>query len=145
MKKLLITALLVVGISAFAQDQTDAKPKRDRAGMERITPEQRNAAMVKRMTTQLELSTKQQEQLKVVLAEQAVKRESMRAERKEGAEKPTPEQRTAMREKMMAEQKVMQDKMKSILTPEQAKKWEEMKAKQQEKRGTRMGQTPDVN
>ena len=137
MKKLIIAALLVVGISAFAQDKKEVPKRGDRTGMERMSPEQRNEAMLKRMTTQLNLNAQQQEQMKQVLAEQTAKREAMRAERNAGQEKVSKEDRAAMREKMMADQKIMQEKMKSILTPDQSKKWEEMRKEQQQNRGQR--------
>ncbi len=134
MKKLIFAALVMVGVSAFAQDQKDMPERGDRAGMERMSPEQRNEAMLKRMTSQLDLNTKQQEQLKGVLAEQTAKREAMRADRKAAGDKASKEDRTAMREKMMAEQKANQEKIKSILTPEQITKWEALQKQQQERR-----------
>lgn len=135
MKKLIFAALLVVGVSAFAQDQNDMPQRGDRAGMERMSPEQRNEAMLKRLTSQLDLNSKQQEQLKEILAEQTAKREAMRADRKAAGDKALKEDRTAMREKMMAEQKANQEKIKSILTPAQITKWEAIQKQQQERRG----------
>ena len=135
MKKLIIAALLVVGISAFAQDRKD-RPAR--ADMEKLTPEQRNELMLKKMTLDLDLNAKQQEQMKEVIAEQTAKREAMRAERKANQEKNTGEN-FDMITKMMDEQIAMKNKMKGILTAEQFEKWNAEKEKQQQARGDRRG------
>jgi hypothetical protein len=136
MKKLIIAALLVVGISAFAQDKKEMEKGSRRDEMEKFTPEQRNQLMLKKMTLDLDLNAKQQEQMKQIIAEQSTKREAMRAERKANQEKNSDEH-FDRRSKMMDEQIAMKNKMKSILSPEQFEKWDAMKEKQQEKRGDR--------
>jgi hypothetical protein len=138
MKKLFIATLLVVGLSAFAQDNKEMGKRPDRAEMEKLTPEQRNELMLKKMTLDLDLNAKQQEQMKQVIADQSAKREAMRAERKANQEKNTDE-RFDMRSKMMDEQIAMKSKMKSILSAEQFEKWNAEKEKQQERRGDRRG------
>ena len=65
MKKLFIAALLFVGITSFAQDgdgEMDQKPMREQR--ERLTPEQRNERQLKKLTSELTLDAKQQEQVK---------------------------------------------------------------------------------
>jgi hypothetical protein len=47
MKKVLIAALLIVGLSSFAQERRE---RPNRAEMENLTPEQRNQLIVKKMT-----------------------------------------------------------------------------------------------
>ncbi|MFV5695986.1 hypothetical protein ACM55G_11175 [Flavobacterium sp. LB3P122] len=135
MKKLIIAALLVVGMTSFAQDK---KERPARAEMEKLTPEQRNELMLKKMTLDLDLNAKQQEQMKQVIAEQTAKREVMRAERKANQEKNNGDN-FDMRTKRMDEQIAMKNKMKSILSVEQFEKWNTEKEKQQEKRGDRRG------
>ncbi|MFV5691384.1 hypothetical protein ACM55K_05095 [Flavobacterium sp. LT1R49] len=138
MKKLFIAALLVVGLSAFAQDNNEMEKRPNKSEMEKLTPEQRNELMLKKMTLDLDLNAKQQEQMKQVIAEQTTKREAMRAERKANQEKNTGEN-FDMRTKMMDEQIAMKGKMKIILSAEQFEKWNTEKEKQQERRGDRRG------
>lgn len=130
MKKLFIVALLIVGMTSFAQER---KGRTARAEMENLTPEQRNELKLKKMTLELDLNAKQQEQVGQIITEQSVKREAMRAERKAKQEKSTDE-RFAMKSKMMDEQIAVKNKMKSILSAEQFEKWNAQKEKQQEKR-----------
>ena len=49
------------------------------------------------------------------------------SKRKEKTEKPTSDEMFAMKSKMLDEQIAMNSKMKKILSPEQFKKWDEMK------------------
>jgi hypothetical protein len=133
MKKLIIAALLVVGLSASAQDKMEKRP--DRAEMEKLTPEQRNQLTLKKMTLDLDLTAQQQEQIKPIIEEQSAKREAMRAARKANQEQPTTEERAAMKNKMLDEQIAMKDKMKNMLSAEQFEKWNAMKEKQRQRGG----------
>ena len=130
MKKLIIAALLVVGMSSFAQDKKEMEKRSDRSEMGNLTPEQRNELALKKMTLDLGLNAKQQEQVGQVIAEQSAKREAMRAERKANQEKNSNE-RFDMRAKMMDEQIAMKNKMKTILSAEQFEKWNAQREKQQ--------------
>lgn len=137
MKKLFIAALFAVSIANFAQDKKD-QPKRER--MEKFTPAQQNDLMLKKMTLELDLTSKQQDQMKSVIAEKIAKREAMMQEhkmKKEAKTKPSADERFAMKSKMLDEQIAMKGKMKSILNAEQFSKWETMNAKHH-KRGRRM-------
>ena len=128
MKKLLIAALLVVGMTTFAQVEKKAEGKR--AKMEQFTPEQRNELRLKKMTLELDLNASQQKEIAAIIKEQDAKREAMKAEHKalkDGGKKMTSDERFAMKSKMLDDQKVMKDRMKKILNPEQFKKWEDMK------------------
>jgi len=136
MKKLIIAALLVVGISAFAQDRKEIGNRPNRSEMEKLSPEQRAELMVKKMTLDLELDAKQQEQVKQIIAEQGAKREAMRAERmakKEDGKKREGDEQFTMKNKILDEQIVMQDKMKKILSPAQFEKWNSQNEKRQGK------------
>lgn len=134
MKKLIIAALLVVGMTTFAQDKKE-RPKR--AQMEKITPEQRQEKQLQRMTTELGLNAKQQEQMKQLLAEQATKREAM-MEKREASREEMKKQREASRDKMEKQRETMENKMKAILTPEQLAKWKSNQEKMRERAGDRM-------
>ena len=137
MKKLIIAAFIVVGITAFAQDRKEMGNRPDRRPeMEKLSPEQRTQLMVKKLTLELDLNVKQQEQVKQIIAEQGAKREAMRAERmakKEDNKKRDADEQFAMKNKMLDDQIAMKDKMKKILSPEQFEKWNNLKEKRQEK------------
>ncbi len=126
MKKLIIAALLVVGIAAFAQNRKEMGNRPKRSEMEKFSPEQRTQLMVKKLTLELDLNAKQQEQVKQIIKEQGEKREAMRAERrtrKAGAGKLNADEQFALQNKMLDNQIAMKDKMKTILSPEQFEKW----------------------
>ena len=114
MKKLIIAAFLVVGVASFAQNNNDRPQRGD------FSPEKR----VERMTTQLNLDAKQQEQVKQIYAEQAKNREA---------------QKGFSREQMQEERKKSDEKLKAILTPEQLKKWEANQAEMRQRMGNRQG------
>jgi len=132
MKKVCIVALLVIGLSSFAQERKERHPKGE---MEQMTPEQRNQLHLKKMTLDLDLNAKQQEQLTKILADQSAKREAIKAEHKAKLEE-TKAIRFEMKKKILDEQIEMKNKMKSILSAEQFAKWEMRK----EKNNKRMGE-----
>jgi hypothetical protein len=133
MKKLIIAALLVVGITAFAQDRKEMGNRPDRKPeMEKLSPEQRTQLMVKKMTLELDLNAKQQEQVKQIIAEKTAKWEAMKAEHranKEDKKRPTADEQFTRRNKMLDEQIAMQNNMKNILSPEQFERWRNLKEK----------------
>ncbi len=135
MKKLFIAALLFVGIASFAQDaDMDQKPPREQR--ERLTPEQRNEKQLKKLTSDLSLDTKQQEQIKQLLAERSAKSEKFRDARKEQKEsgtKLTAEQKEAFKKEMMAEKDANDAKMKGILTADQYTKWKAIQEENKDK------------
>ncbi|TRX40039.1 Spy/CpxP family protein refolding chaperone [Flavobacterium restrictum] len=138
MKKVLIAALLLVGLNSFAQERND-KPNRDE--MEKLTPEQRNEKRLKKLTADLDLNTKQQEQVSKIITQQGLKREAMKAKRedfKANQEKPSPEERADFKKQMMDEKTAMDAQMKAILTPEQFAKWTENNEKRRDKMKERM-------
>lgn len=127
MKKLVLVALLAVGLTAFAQKQGR------RAGKEGLTSEEKVDIQVKRMTKDLDLNEKQAAEVKVLVTKQVQKREEIKAELKSEKEK----QRKDMKAKMEKEQAAVSAEYKKILTPEQYAKWEknreEKKVKVKEK------------
>lgn len=144
MKKLIIAALLVVSISSFAQDQPQPDKKGNKGQKEKMSPEQRNQALLDRMTTQLSLTPQQQEQIKPIIAEQGAKTDALRAERaNRNGQKMTAEEREAFQAKRQEDKKATDAKLKAILTPEQFKKMEENKEaareKMKETRASRQG------
>lgn len=129
MKKLIIAALLVIGFSSYAQDQNQPEKKSDRGQRERMSPEQRSQAQMDKLTTDLKLDAKQQEQIKPIIAEQTAKRQAMMAERmanRDSQKKMTAEERQAAMAARKEERTAMENKLKAILTPEQFKKMKDM-------------------
>ncbi len=124
MKKIIVLAVLVVGLATYAQERKGT-PKRDK--MERFSPEQENQLELKKMTLDLDLNADQQKAMTAIIAEKSAKREAMKAEHMEKMKKPTADERFAMKNKMLDEQIAMKEKMRKILNPEQFKKWENNK------------------
>ena len=127
MKKIITVALLIVGMTSFAQER---KMKSEKAEMEQLTPEQRNQLHLKKMTLELDLNAEQQKEMSKIIAEQNTKREAAMAERKaneEAKQKITSDERFARQNKMLDEQIALKERVKKILNPEQFKKWDEMR------------------
>lgn len=131
MKKVIIAAVLAISISSFAQDR---KERHSKGAMEQMTPEQRNQLRLKKLTLELDLNTKQQEQVGKIMAEQMAKREAIKAERKAKMEEAKAN-RFEMKNRMLDEQIEMKNKMKSILSADQMAKWEMMKEKNRAQMG----------
>jgi protein CpxP len=112
MKKLIAFALLVSSLSTFAQ--VEKKEKGDKEPMEKISPEKRGEREVKKMTKDLGLNDSQQKEMKALFSEMNSK--------VEGDNKPSKEDRKAMK-----------DKISKILTPEQNAKWEKIQEEKKEK------------
>ena len=132
MKKLFIAALLFVGIVSFAQD-INQKPTRDQR--EKLTPEQRSEKNLQKLTADLNLDKKQQEQVKQLLAERRAKAEKFRDARKDKkGTKPTDAEKEAFKKQMKAENEASDAKMKAILTADQFTKWTALKKENKDKR-----------
>jgi Spy/CpxP family protein refolding chaperone len=116
MKKLIIAALLVVSVSAFAQ------------GGQRMTPEERTKQQIEKWTTDLKLDAKQVDQIKPILTEQATKNQAMRTEMMAGGSpgEMTDAQREAFTKKRTEITEATNNKLKDILNAEQFKKMKEM-------------------
>ncbi len=124
MKKLFLVAVLVVGITAFAQEKGGRKPQK-----ERISSEEKVDFQVKKMTKDLDLNEKQAKEVRAIISKQVVKRASKRAEMSEVKQK----QRDEMRANMEKEHAATSADMKKILTPEQYTKWENNLEERKEK------------
>lgn len=119
---MILAIVLVTTTLTFAQDKKERVAK--------LTPEQQTELQVKRMTLELDLDEKQQKEMKTILAEQSKKREAkvsaMKAKKEKG-EKPTADERFAMKNEMLDNQIDMKAQMKKILKPEQYTKWKKSK------------------
>jgi Spy/CpxP family protein refolding chaperone len=100
MKKLIVAALLVVGLTTYAQEKEGR-----RSGKEKLTSEQKVNLQVKKMTKDLDLNEKQTKDVRALVAKQVEKREAIKIQ-------------------MQAEKEAVSVEMKKILTAEQYAKWE---------------------
>ena len=132
MKKLFIAALLFVGMISFAQD-INQKSTRDQR--ENLTPEQRNEKHLQKLTSELSLDKKQQDQVKQLLAERSAKAEKFKASRKDSKTKPTDAEREAFKKQMETEKAANDAKMKSILNADQYTKWTALKKEHKDHKG----------
>lgn len=121
MRNLFVVALLVIGLTTFAQEKGKKGERKN------MSPEERTEIRVEKMTKELDLNETQQKQVKELLASQKEDREEIiekRKEIKETAEKATKEQREEMKAIMEEKKEAIKSKMKTILTDDQFKKWE---------------------
>ena len=114
MKKLIVAALLAIGLSTFAQVEKKEKESNNPM-MEKMSPTERAEKALKRMTKELKLTDDQQKQMKVLITEQETKRADANF-------KPSKEDRLAMKEKTS-----------KILTPEQNTTWDKIQEEKKEK------------
>ena len=136
MKKLIIAALLLVGVSNFAQEANAPKNKSGKGSKEMKSPEQRTEAMLAKMTAELNLDAKQQAQIKPIIAEQSVKMEAMRVQmkaNKESGVEISDADKKAMKKARMADKEATDNKMKGIFTPDQFVKYQAMQEAEKEK------------
>ncbi len=113
MKKLIVAAFLVAGLSTFAQVEKNEKEKSE--SREKLSPEERTQRELKRMTKVLKLTDAQQKEMTALFSE-------MQSKRAENQGKPSKEDRKAMK-----------DKINKILTPEQAATWKKIQEERKEK------------
>ena len=133
MKTIIVALVLAFTSVSFAQNKEMKREKH--------TPEEQVEMQLKKLTSELDLTSDQQSKIKPILMEQAQKREEKKAgmmARRESGEKLTMEEKSEMREKMMEEKSEMKEKLKTILSPEQMEKWENDKVEKREKMKERM-------
>ena len=133
MKKIVFAALLVLGITAFAQESNEKSP---REKMEQLSPEQRSQMKLKRLTKELGLNESQQKEIGKIIADIETNKAAFKAERMEkktAGIKPTPEERLALKNRMLDQQKATKEKISRILNPEQLAKWDKIQEERKEK------------
>jgi hypothetical protein len=131
MKKVFLAILLVVGMTAIAQETKIEKPRK-----EKMSSEQKVELYVKKMKLDLDLNDKQVTEVKKLAEVQFQKREAKRAEikaKREEEKKIRDEKRFEMKNQMLDEQIAQKAEMKKILTPEQYAKWEKIQSERKEK------------
>ncbi len=122
MKKTVILVLMMVGITAFAQ-QSPLKEKPN------FTPEQLAELRSKELALQLDLNASQIKQVQVLVLKNTRERQDIQKNQKtvkvENGERPTDDELFKMKNERLDKQLAYQGEMKKILTPEQFAKWTE--------------------
>jgi len=120
----LAVALLFSGITASAQAKQETSKTPAPNNQKRImSPQERAIRVLRMMSSKINLSDTQQADVKQILLD----RENARAEAKN-------EDGTIKKEEFIAVNKKANDKLQTILTPEQWKQWETFKAEQKTRR-----------
>ncbi|WP_299436336.1 hypothetical protein [uncultured Maribacter sp.] len=137
MKKIFITLLILVGLTAIAQRP---EGKKHNPKMQDFSPEQVATLHTKKMTLALDLTSAQQSKVKALALENAKERkekmEERKAKRKDTeAKKPTKDERFAMQNAILDHKIAQKAKMKQILSEEQYTKWEKMQAHRSKRMG----------
>ena len=139
MKKVLIAALFLIGMTSFAQEK---KVRTERVQMDQMTMEQKNQFHLKKMTLDLDLTTTQQKEMSKIIAEQGIKKKARMTERKankDGTRKQlTADEKFAEKSRMLDEQILMKQRMKQVLSVDQFKKWEVLKDQRNQRMNKRM-------
>lgn len=131
MKKVASILILVVAFAFNAQAQKKGnKKEHDGERGPKLTVEQHTDLAVKKMTLVLDLTDKQQEQIKPLINAQAASKKAEMLKRKENRDakkKPTSDEIYAMKSAHLDHQIAFKAKMKEILNKEQFEKFEKMK------------------
>jgi protein CpxP len=133
MKKLIVIAVLTIGLSTFAQKPAK-NPRKE--NLEQFTPQQRNELRLKTLTLDLGLNAAQQKEIGKIITEMEAKKEAFQKERlakKEVGTKPTNDELFAMRIKLLDEKIATKERLKKILDVKQFEKWEQMQSKRMER------------
>jgi hypothetical protein len=129
MRKLVLVALLFIGITAMAQEKNRKEGRRHMAD---FTPEQMATLQTKRMTLALDLTADQQSKLQEMFTKNVVERKAkMEAHkaRRESGESLSDDEKFALQNERLDNQIAHKEEMKAILDDAQYAKWEKMRAK----------------
>lgn len=141
---------ILVLVFAFSLTTTAQKKRKDKRP--KLSIEQHTNLAIKKMTLALDLTEKQQIQIKPLLQAQAEKRKAAKEKREEMRKnntKPTADEMYKMQADRLDDQIAMKGKMKEILNKEQFEKFEKMarsrkmKAKQKMKKMMAMKKKKD--
>ena len=124
MKSLVYIAILLFSISTLAQ-----KPMNKRTNPD-FTPEQHAELQSKQLALALDLTEKQQKEVKALQLERAKESKAnheLRQARRGKGERPSQDELFALRTKNLDAQEAHQEKMKKILSDDQYKEWKDLK------------------
>jgi protein CpxP len=136
MKKLLITLLLLVGTSNYAQETDVPKNTKEKRSKQVKSPEQRGENLLAKLSTELNLDATQQAHIKPIIEEQFTKIGALRAQMKSNKDNNielSADEKKEMRKSRMADKEATENKMKAILTAEQFVKYQAMQEAEKEK------------
>ena len=125
MKKIASILILVFAFTLTAEAQKKKKEQKTK-----LTVEHRSNLAVKKMTLALDLSEKQQNQIKPLISAQIASKKAGMQKKKENRvakTKPSSDEIYAMKSKLLDNQITFKNKMKNILNKEQFEKFEKMK------------------
>lgn len=128
MKKIASILILVFAFTLTTQAQKKGKRNNDKGS--RLTVEQFSNLAVKKMTLALDLSDKQQGEVKTLISAQAAAKKAAMQSRKENREankKPSADEIYEMKSKQLDNQIAFKNKMKNILNKDQFEKFEKMR------------------
>lgn len=128
MKNLLIIAVMLISTISFSQNERKGKLSKD----------EQVEVQLKKMTTDLNLDTKQQKEVKAFLFEKADKREAKRAEiqarREAGKPRLSEEEREALKAELQNEKAHDKERLGKILSEDQMKKWDQIQTEKREEK-----------
>lgn len=134
------TILVLVFAITFTASAQGKKEQKERQVRPQFTVEQHTVLAVKKMALALDLTEKQQNQIKPLVMAQATKRKDFMEKmkiRKESNQKPTSDELFAMKNQQLDNQIAMKNNMQQILTKEQFEKFEKM-SKNRKTKGKKM-------
>ena len=138
MKTWILALAMMAGVTINAQhgERKHEGKKHDRGQIEHFTPEQRAELQTKKLTLELDLTDKQQADIKAYFTkknkEHETMRSSMKAKRQAG-EKLTSDERFAMQSKLMDEKIAAKAFFNKTLDAKQLAKFQAMKSERKEK------------
>jgi DNA-binding helix-hairpin-helix protein with protein kinase domain len=135
MKNLLIPMTFMLTMMC-ATAQQGQRPMKD------VTPEQLATVKSQELTLALDLSDKQQQEVKLLLLEESKERMQQRLTREE-RRKLTAEQKMELKEQRLNQQIAMKRSMKEILDDEQYTRFEKMMVRRKGKRMARFSKKKD--
>ncbi|WP_343328951.1 hypothetical protein [Polaribacter staleyi] len=127
MKNLVSILVLVFAITFTTQAQQKRGGNRDKGSS--LTAEQHATLAVKKMTLALDLSDRQQNEIKPLVMAQIAERKAAMEQRKANKadkKRPTADEMFAMQNKQLDNKIYMKNKMKDILNKDQFEKFEKM-------------------
>ncbi|WP_299670323.1 hypothetical protein [uncultured Polaribacter sp.] len=131
MKNLASILVFVFAFTITTQAQKNRKQERPQ-----LTVEQHTDLAIKKMTLALDLSEKQQNKIKPLIASKMAERKAFMEKRKANKKeekKPTSDEIYAAKSKMLDQQIAMKNSMREILNKEQFEKFEKMQKKRKMK------------
>lgn len=124
MKKLAIVLVAVFAISLTVKAQ-----KKGKKSFEKLTPEQKTALAIKKMTLKLDLTPNQVSQIKPLLAKRAEERKIMKKKRKtlkENGKRLTKDERFELKSKKLDAMIAFKNELRQILNEKQFEKFEKI-------------------